>query len=490
MHKINTLRCPKTNISRPVLSMLLILVMCLTCFIFLPEKTRADKMDLVYLPFQIDDGETIQVAAYESNYENNLYLSLRSLAKALTGTVGEFSFYNDDDGNYQIVTGMPYDPSLEPKETPEEGEEPLPEGTEPAKRDLTPDQCIWLEQANNWLFINGRSVNYFTYADYMIEDLFASPVDCAMMLDLHITLQDGIYRIRTNEHFQADLDALNDQGYFDYLHGMALGDVSTGELLMSCHGQEAVPIASTTKLMTYLVVKRLVEIGRISENDYVTISENAERVSAADDGVITLTEGQQVTVGELIDAMLIRSSNECALALAEYAAGSEAEFVRLMNAMAAKLGLSSAVFYNPHGLPTYLAGDVVIMVENRMSAEDMFRLTRTILLKYPEIEEITSAKELWLENLWTTVTNTNLLLDNLPDVFGLKTGTTDAAGKCLVSARRVQVDGQEHLIVAVVFGAEFNSDRVQVSELLLRGAETYLQPPIPETPEEETQASS
>lgn len=473
------------------LAVSVILGICLLTGVFLPLRTKADKMDLVYLPFQIDGGETVQIAAYESNYANNLYLSLRSLAKALSGTPGQFGFYNDADGNYQVDLGAPYDASLEPKEKkePEEGEgsEEAAAAEEPGKtKDVTPAQSAWLEIANNWLFINGRSVNYYTYADYGIEDLFVSLVDCEMMLDLHIVLQEGIYRVKSSEHFQIDLNSLQQDGYFDYLHGAAVGDASTGEVFMSCHGQESVPIASTTKLMTYLVTKRLCEIGRISESDTVTISSNAARVSLADDGVIVLTEGQQTTVRELMDAMLIVSSNESALALAEYAAGSEEEFVRMMNDMAAKLGLNSAVFYNPHGLPSYIPGDVVTMVENRMSAEDLFRLTRIILLKYPEIEEITSVREVWLESLWATARNTNGLLDNMPDVFGLKTGTTDAAGKCLVSSRRANVNGEEHLIVAVVLGAEFNSDRIQVSELLQRGADMYLLPQEKETAAEES----
>jgi len=475
-------------------------VLCLMMFLgvlgLAPSVTKAAKVDLVYMPFQIDGGETVQIAAYESNYANNYYLSLRSLAKALAGTPAQFNFYNDADGYYQVETGVPYDPSLEPKEKPEpaeEGEETAEDAEAPAAeektRDTTPAQSTWLEFANNWLYVDGHSVNYFNYADYTIEDLFMSLLDCQMMLDLHIVLRDGVYVLNTADHFEIDLDGLNQRGYFDYLHGVAVGDASTGQLFMSCHGQDAVPIGSTTKLMTYLVTKRLVEIGRITEDDVVTISANAARLSVADDGIIGMAEGQQTTVRDLIDAMLIVSSNECALALAEYVAGSEGAFVGMMNSMAAKLGLNSAVFYNPHGLPSYLPGDVVIMVENRMSAEDMFRLARTILLKYPEIAEITATKELWIESLWTTVNNTNQLLDNLPDVFGLKTGTTDAAMKCLVSSRRVQADGAEHLLVGVVFGAEFNSDRVQVSELLLRGAEGYLRPKAPEATEGEVPAS-
>ena len=445
----------------------------------------ASKMDRISVPFSIDGGAAIYLDAYEANYEGNIYLSMRSLAKALTGTAAQFRFYNDESGAYQIDKGLPYDPSLEPeikaeKETDEpddyaaDEEEELTEEEKEEIEAIKRPETIWLAIANNWVYIDGASVNYYTYANFNNEDLYASLLDVGMMLDLNIVYSGGVYYVDTSKHFSPDLEELDNRGYFDYLHGMAVGDITTGEIFLSCHGDVSVPIASTTKLMTYLVVKRFIELGRISEDDIVTISANAARVSTADDGVVYMYEGEQTTVKELLYAMLVASSNESALALAEYTAGSETEFVRLMNKMAAMLGLDSAVFYNPHGLPDYMAGSIVSVVENHMSAEDLFKLARAVILKYPEVEEITSTREIWLDGLWVTLNNTNSLLANMPDVFGLKTGTTDAAGKCLVAARRLIMGGQEHIIVSVVLGAEFNSDRVETSQLLLIGAQRYL----------------
>lgn len=439
---------------KSVLSFLLALILAAGSWILFPITAKAEKVDLVTVNIRIDNGTTVPVYGYESNYKNNLYLSMRSLASALSGTRAQFNFYTDEEGFYYIETGAPYDASTEPVD--ETGAKMVPLDTD------------YLGKNSYWLMVDDRSVTYFNFAEYRTDDLYVSMLNTQMMLDLHMTYQDGVYNLDTSGHFQADLNKMKEQGYFDYLHGAALGDITTGELLFSCHGDRAVPIASTTKLMTYMVVKRLMELGKFSESDMATVSANAARLSVSDDAVMYMYEGEEISVHDLIYAMLIQSSNESALALAEYAAGSQKAFVAFMNLMAFRLGLTSAKFYNPHGLPEYLEGDLPVMVENQMSAEDMLKLAQAVLRKYPEIEEITSQDTVWLDDLWITLSNTNLLMRNMPDVFGLKTGTTDAAEKCLVSARRVQVNGETHILVAVVLGAEFNSDRIEISELLLK----------------------
>ena len=458
-------------------------VLSLLTGIIHPFCVQAAKMDLVSLPVRVDGGPVVGLTAYESNYANNYFVSMRNLAILLTGSVSQFRFYNDEEGAYRIDLGMPYDASLEPKKAPEEGD--AAEGTAAVrpdeKKDLTPAEITYLAYDTYWLKVDGIGRYYNTYADYSIEDLYMSLVDVQLLLDLNIIYQDGVYNIITDQHFKINLDRLNEQGYFDYLHGVVLGDATTGEIFLSCNGDCRTPIASTTKLMTCLIAERMIELGRISMDDLVTISDNVSRVSYADDGVVGMYPGEVTTVSDLMYAMLVASSNESALAIAEYIAGSQEEFVNMMNAMAAKLGMDSAVFYNPHGLPEFLKGDATVMVENQCSAADMFKLARALLIKYPQVTEITSTQEVWLDYLWVNLYSTNNLMMNMPDVYGLKTGTTDAAGKCLISARPVNVNGEEHIIVAVVLGAEFDSDRVQVSELLQKGVTYYL---YPETAEE------
>ena len=167
---------------------------------------------------------------------------------------------------------------------------------------------------------------------------------------------------------------------------------------------------------------------------------------------------------------LLPSSNECALSLAEVVAGSEETFVRQMNEKAQELGLSQAVFFNSHGLPSYTEDPVPAKRQNRMSAEDMFRLVSYILRVYPQITDYTSLQEATLESIDLEVRNSNPLLRNMPEVTGLKTGTTNKAGACLVTSLTAGDGAAAHDLVVVVLGTEDSVERGRVSGLLARYA--------------------
>ena len=176
--------------------------------------------------------------------------------------------------------------------------------------------------------------------------------------------------------------------------------------------------------------------------------------------------GQEVLLRDLISAMMLPSSNEAALAIAEYVAGSEPAFVKLMNEMAEQLGLSTARFYNASGLPVYSDSLIASARQNRMSAADLFRLSAAIINKYPEISVFSSQKSMEPESFDYTITNTNNLLWNMEECFGLKTGTTDEAGCCVVAAAKVPLSDGVHTLIAVVLGGISNLDRFQIPELL------------------------
>ena len=188
------------------------------------------------------------------------------------------------------------------------------------------------------------------------------------------------------------------------------------------------------------------------------------------DGMINLQSGTEVTLTELLCGMLLRSSNECALALAIHTAGSEEAFVERMNRKARVLNLSDgAVFYNCHGLPVYTDNLAATKIQNRMSAADMFRLVAYMLRAYPDLTRITSMKSVYLESLDITVSNSNTLLYNLPNTVGLKTGTTNMSGACLVTAMEaLDAEGRTHMLVSIEFGAEDSVARNTLSEELLR----------------------
>ena len=135
-----------------------------------------------------------------------------------------------------------------------------------------------------------------------------------------------------------------------------------------------------------------------------------------------------------------------------------------------ELGLSQAVFFNSHGLPSYSGDSISAKRQNRMSAEDMFRLAAYLLEVYPQVTGITSMKEARLASLDLEVRNSNPLLYNMPGVTGLKTGTTNKAGACLVTSLSADDGTMLHDLIVVVLGTEDSMERGRVSGLLARYA--------------------
>ncbi len=211
-----------------------------------------------------------------------------------------------------------------------------------------------------------------------------------------------------------------------------LVDLDSGQTLFALRPDEPLPPASTAKLMTALLV-----LQRAGLDDEVTVTEAAAATSGSRMG---LTAGQTVTVRELLLGLLLPSGNDAAVALAEYVAGTEAGFVALMNAAAGQMGLRATHFANVHGLDA--AGQT-------MSAADLVAITRAAL-KYPLFADAVALVNAQAGGL--TLVNTNELLGSYPGADGVKTGTTDAAGECLVAS----ASRRGHRLLAVVLGS---SDR-------------------------------
>ena len=205
------------------------------------------------------------------------------------------------------------------------------------------------------------------------------------------------------------------------------------------------------------------------------MSRSVASVAQSGDGIIYLEEGQEVNIRELLEAMLIASSNESSVALAERVAGSEEAFVKLMNAKAAELGLKSAKFYSSNGLPVYTNGTIPAKIQNVMSPYELFCLCSYVLKTFPEITAITSQTYTNLPAMKYASANSNPLVFNLPGVNGLKTGSTARAGYCLAASMPVTAKGETHTIILVLLGAETASERGQMAEILLRFAQHYYQ---------------
>lgn len=448
---------------------LLTLILLFVWLVPSKEVQAADEKHSIYedLKISVDNGASKVVKTIHYKYENNRYISLRDLAGAVSGTGKQFELAVADT-SVTITTGEEYKPAggeNEPFVIPE---------------DVTDYAVTTKALRLNAMTIDGQNVRYHTLIGKNgaeINDCYMSLTDAAMMMDLALTLDAQGLHLDTSGHFRLDMDALKAQGFFQEVHSALVGDVTTGEIYASYEENLSVPIASTTKLMTYLCVMDAVTDGKIRLEDTVVISPNAEALSKTSDGVVPMTAGQEATVRELLYGLLLQSSNECAVALAEHICGNEAAFVERMNAKAAAIGLSAeAVFYNSNGLPRFTDTVAASKIQNHMSAKDMFLLSAHILRVYPEILEITDSFTAELPSFGMSVKNTNPMLYNLPEAVGLKTGTTDMAGACLVSALEAEApDGSKHYIVAVEFGAEDGTVRCTLSEEMLLYGKQALQ---------------
>lgn len=266
--------------------------------------------------------------------------------------------------------------------------------------------------------------------------------------------------------FAVDLEGVNDR-----IHGAILGDLETNEILYEYNVDKPLPLASISKLMTYSILMDKVAEGKIKLDDEITISHNAAYTEGSYFG---MDVGEKIKVSTLIDALLIISGNDVAVAIAEHIAGSEEEFVKMMNEKAKTLGLTSAVFINPHGLPE----ENVEPDQNYMSIKDLYSFARYLLETYPQVLETTKKTELVIPERNFSRKSTNPLFGVVDGVDGLKTGYTDEAGICLVSTLPVKAQGddsKDYRVIAIVMGAQTHPERIEKSQALLEhGRNDYI----------------
>lgn len=215
-----------------------------------------------------------------------------------------------------------------------------------------------------------------------------------------------------------------------------LYDATNEVMLISHNSDEPRALASVTKLMTALVA-----LDNASIDEIVTVSEEAADVGEAEVGLVA---GEQWTMWELLNAIVVRSANDAAIAIAEHVGGDVAGFATVMNEKARELGMTSSSFANPHGLDEEAhftsAEDLLILAQAALDDPIISRLARTRVVKFRPNPEGIERRAL----------NTNELLGAYPGVNGLKTGFTSEAGRVLVSS--AEQGGRE--LIAVVMGSE------------------------------------
>ena len=216
--------------------------------------------------------------------------------------------------------------------------------------------------------------------------------------------------------------------------------------------------ASVTKIMTLLLIFDSLENGSLSLEDTVTTSAYAKSMGGSQ---VYLEEGETQSVETLIKCIVIASGNDASVAMAEHIAGSEQEFVKMMNERAAGLGMKNTHFEDCCGL-TDSDGHYT-------TAYDIALMSRELILKYPQVLEYSSV---WMENITHVtrqgskefgLTNTNKLIRSYDGCRGLKTGSTSKAKFCLSAV--AERDGLG--LIAVVMAAPDSRTRQKDASALL-----------------------
>ena len=234
-----------------------------------------------------------------------------------------------------------------------------------------------------------------------------------------------------------------------------LMDVSTGTVLYEKNSHEALAPASVTKVMTMLLIMEAIDSGKLGWQDTVTASDAA---AAKGGSQIYLKVGETMTVEEMVKSIAVSSANDCACAMAEHIAGSEAAFVQQMNARAKELGMADTNFVNCTGLD-----DDPEAKNHLTSAHDIAIMSRHLLKYHPDIKKYTT---IWMDTVRNGafgLANTNKLVRFYNGATGLKTGFTSTAGYCLSAS--AQREGME--LVAVVMGCESSQSRFAACKSLL-----------------------
>ena len=239
----------------------------------------------------------------------------------------------------------------------------------------------------------------------------------------------------------------------------ALMDLDSGMYLAGDNPDEQLPIGSTTKIMSALVV---LEEG-VDPDEEVTISKDAESYVGNTYSNVGLIAGERLTVRDLLTAALVPSGTDAVYALAEHVGnGSVDNFVEKMNDQASSMGLQNTHFDTPAGLDT---------PGNYSSARDLAAITQAAL-KYPLFAEIVDTKDATIstQNRQIEIHNTNQLLSTYPKATGVKTGTTPEAGANLVASA---ADGDESYIAVVLDDGEDPARFQDARSILEYGFDRY-----------------
>lgn len=251
----------------------------------------------------------------------------------------------------------------------------------------------------------------------------------------------------TESKNDASNDAATNAGLNIESASAVLIEGSTGSILYEKNKDERRFPASITKIMTLVLIFEALDAGKFTLSDKVTVSDHAASMGGSQ---VYLEPNETQTAEDMIKCITIASANDACVAMAEFIAGSETEFVAMMNQKAAELGMKNTKFMNCCGLD-----DTIAEGSHYSSAYDIALMSRELITKHPEITKYSTT---WMDSIIHVtkkgesefgLTNTNKLVRTYTGITGLKTGSTSKAKYCLsASANRNNMD-----LIAVVMAA-------------------------------------
>jgi D-alanyl-D-alanine carboxypeptidase (penicillin-binding protein 5/6) len=247
----------------------------------------------------------------------------------------------------------------------------------------------------------------------------------------------------------------------------------SGQILFSKNENEKRAPASTTKIMTALLA-----LEKLKPETIITIDSETEKASLSSYGGMYLTEGEEISVKDLMYAMLVASANDAAVALARAMAGDINRFAEMMNERAVKLGANNTHFVNPNGLPDEdhytTAYDLYLIAKEAMKDESFREYVSTVDYTIPKTNKrgqrtLKTLNRMLYDDTHQTIVYSAARPIKYEGATGIKTGTTNAAGHCLVgSATQKGMD-----LITVVLGAREKYLYADTEELLEYGFHNY-----------------
>lgn len=255
-----------------------------------------------------------------------------------------------------------------------------------------------------------------------------------------------------------------------YSKSSILIDQTTNRVMFEKDPDAKRPLASLSKMMTFLIALEAIENKEVNKNDIITIDKDMAKVKGSS---YHLKVGEKVPLYELMKGLMIVSGNDASIAIAKHISKDVNTFVQRMNDKAKELGMTNTTFVNPNGLPIYdLQNPKALPKENISTARDIAKLGKYMFDNYEkEVVAITDMQTYSYPERGFQKNNTNALLGIIPAVDGIKTGYTGNAGYCLAFSMVVDKDKDNeirHRMIGVVLGANHKEKRTSASLSILR----------------------